>query len=203
MYNGATLGSEAHLYKRTVTSLTIRYFAYALVNEVTLFSDRGLLSSVHGWHMRACGERVGMPTVGINTRSGLSRGVSSGGVHSDRNCCFLKVVHTTVASSIDTPYYDFPVVCTLLINKTTYRCHEKTSYVSKAKFCRGNEKIVPNGKFELKLDFGIVIMFNTSKIMICYLLLIRIIKSNMIFMNFCHIGDFHWHKLTHGRYYRP
>ncbi len=84
-----------------------------------------------------------------------------------------------------------------------HRCHEKTFYVSKAKLCRGTKKLFPNGKFELKVDFGSVIMFNRSKIMICYLILIRVIKSNMIFVNFWHVGDFHWHKLTHGRFYRP
>ncbi len=65
---------------------------------------------------------------------------------------------------------------------------------------QGNEKTVLNGKFELKVDFGSVIIYNTSKVMICYLLLTRIIKSNMIFMNFWHIRDFHWYKLTHGRF---
>ncbi len=72
----------------------------------------------------------------------------------------------------------------------------------KSQIVQGNEKIVPDGKFELKVDFGSVIMFNTSKTMICYLLLTRIIKSNMIFINFWHIGDFHRHKLTLGRFYR-
>ncbi len=65
----------------------------------------------------------------------------------------------------------------------------------KSQIMQGNEKTVLNDKFELKVDFGSVITFNTSKIMICYLLLTSIIKSNMIFMNFWHIGDFHWHKL--------
>ncbi len=41
----------------------------------------------------------------------------------------------------------------------------------KSKIVPGNEKIVPDGKFEVKVDFGSVIMFNTSEIMICYLLL--------------------------------
>ncbi len=44
---------------------------------------------------------------------------STGGVHSYRNCCFLKVVHTTVASKVDTHYYDFSVLHTLTLNKTT------------------------------------------------------------------------------------
>ncbi len=34
-------------------------------------------------------------------------------VHFYRNCCFLKVVHTTVESSVDTHYYDFSVLHTL------------------------------------------------------------------------------------------
>ncbi len=72
----------------------------------------------------------------------------------------------------------------------------------KSQLVQGNQKTVPNGKFELKVDFGSVIIFNTSKIMIYYLLLTCIIKSNMIFMNFWHIGEFYWHKLTHGRFYR-
>ncbi len=51
-------------------------------------------------------------------------------VHSYRNCCFSKVVHTTVTSSVDTPYYNFSIVRTLILNKIMYhRCHEKTSYV--------------------------------------------------------------------------
>ncbi len=49
-----------------------------------------------------------------------------GGVHSYRNCCFLKVVHATVASSVDTPYYAFSVVSTLILNKST---HGITKYI--------------------------------------------------------------------------
>ncbi len=67
------------------------------------------------------------------------------------------------------------------------RGHEKTSYVSKAKLCKGMKKFT-NDKFELKVDFESIIMCNTSKIMICYLFLTIIIKSNMIFMHFWHIG---------------
>ncbi len=44
----------------------------------------------------------------------------TGGVHSYRNCCFLKVVHATVAGSVDTPENDFSVVRTLILNKTMY-----------------------------------------------------------------------------------
>ncbi len=40
-----------------------------------------------------------------------------GGVHYYRNCCSSKVVHTTITSSVDTPYYDFSVICTLILNK--------------------------------------------------------------------------------------
>ncbi len=43
-----------------------------------------------------------------------------GCVHSYRNCCFLKVVHTRVASSVDTIYFDFLVVGTLILNKTSH-----------------------------------------------------------------------------------
>ncbi len=60
----------------------------------------------------------------------------------------------------------------------------------KGQIVQGNEKTVSNGKFELKVDFGSLIIFNTSKIMICYLLLTNISKSNMIFMNFWHIWVF-------------
>ncbi len=35
------------------------------------------------------------------------------GFHLYRNCCFLKVVHTTVASWVDTLHFDFSVVSTL------------------------------------------------------------------------------------------
>ncbi len=73
----------------------------------------------------------------------------------------------------------------------------------KSQIVQGNEKTVPTGKFELKVNFGSVIIFNTSKIMICYLRLTRTIKSSMIFMNFWHIGYFHCHKLTHERFYQP
>ncbi len=49
----------------------------------------------------------------------------------------------------------------------------------KSQIVQGNEKTLRNGKFKLKVDFGSVIMFNTFKIMICYLLLTHVIKSNM------------------------
>ncbi len=52
----------------------------------------------------------------------------------------------------------------------------------KSQIVQGNKKTVKNGKFELKVDFGSVIIFNISKIM--NLCLTHIIKSNMIFMNF-------------------
>ncbi len=45
---------------------------------------------------------------------------TAGVVPSYRNRCFLKVVDTTATSSFDTPYYDFSVVRTLILNKTTY-----------------------------------------------------------------------------------
>ncbi len=79
---------------------------------------------------------------------------------------------------------------------------QKNLRCAKSQIVQGNERTVPNDKFELKVDFGSVIMFNKSKIMICYLLLTRIIKSNMIFMNFWRTGNFYWRKLTHGRFYR-
>ncbi len=41
----------------------------------------------------------------------------AGGVHSYRNCCSSKVVHTAITSSVDTPYYDFSIICTLILNK--------------------------------------------------------------------------------------
>ncbi len=34
-----------------------------------------------------------------------------------RNCCFLKIVHTRVASSVDTPHFNFSFVGTLILNK--------------------------------------------------------------------------------------
>ncbi len=47
---GATLGSIAHPYKRTVASLTSGYLAYMLVNEATkslfIFYDR---AAIHRW----------------------------------------------------------------------------------------------------------------------------------------------------------
>ncbi len=85
-------------------------------------------------------------------------------------------------------------VYTVVVTKKLPMCQKSN--------CAEERKNCPNSKFELKVDFGSVIMFNISKRMICYLLLTRIIKSNMIFMNFWYIGDFYWPKLTHGRFYR-
>ncbi len=93
-------------------------------------------------------------------------------------------------------------LCSCLYCWTISLLSQKNLLCVKSQIVQGNEKTVPNGKFELKVDFGSVIIFNTPKIMICYLLLTRIIKSNMTFMNFWHIRGFHWHKLTHGRFYR-
>ncbi len=75
------------------------------------------------------------------------------------------------------------------LGKVTCRRYEKTSCV-KSQIVQGNEKTVPNGKFELKVYFGSVIIYNTCKIIICYFLLTYTNKSNTIFMNFWHIGDF-------------
>ncbi len=64
------------------------------------------------------------------------------------------------------------------------RAHHALSLSQKNLLCvknqimQGNEKTVHNGKFEPKVDFGSVIMFNISKIMILYFLLTRIIKNN-------------------------
>ncbi len=80
----------------------------------------------------------------------------------------------------------------LLLSKSS--SSRKNLQCVKSQTVQGNKKTVHNGKLELKVDFWSVIVINTSKIMICYLLLTRIIKSNMIFMNFWHIGDFYWHK---------
>ncbi len=72
----------------------------------------------------------------------------------------------------------------------THRHYHKKPPMCQKPNCAGEQKTVPNGKFGLKVNFGSVIMFNTPKIMICYLFLTRIIKSNMIFINFWHMEIF-------------
>ncbi len=73
------------------------------------------------------------------------------------------------------------IILTILRNISSLS--QKNLLCVKSQIVQGNEKTVPNGKFELKVDFGNVIIFNTSKIMICYLLT-HIIKSNMIFRTY-------------------